>query len=171
MNEFQAGMLIVSELIDEFQAGEKPSEYAVLFGQINSVTAAEGAIMGTSGYAGPYIMKYMLYILYILYLFLLLVTDLIPNNEWNASWIVAILCFTTIAFYEITARYGNPMKLRTRWSGQKPFVPEACRGTEIAITSIFARAKSTLITDATTGAAMLSNGMGGAPMRFSLGVA
>ena len=92
MDSFSATMLIICELIDEFQVGERPSEYAVLFGQVNAVTAAQGAIMGTSGYAGPYLLKYMLYSLYSLYLMLLLVTDLVPNNEWNSIWLIAVCC-------------------------------------------------------------------------------
>ena len=54
MSAFMACVLIIGELVDEFQAGEKPSEYAVLFTQLNAVTAAEGAIGGTAGYSGPY---------------------------------------------------------------------------------------------------------------------
>jgi len=145
MAPFAACMLIVSELIDEFQAGEKPSEYAVLFGQINAVTAAEGAIGGTAGYSGPLLAKWLLFLLYVLYLLLLLITDLVPNNEWNSVWIVSILAFCTVAYFQISERYQNPMKLRTSTSGQKPFVSETCRGTEIAITSIFGRSKSMLL--------------------------
>lgn len=107
MNPFQACILLISELIDEFQAGEKPSEYAVLFAQINAVTAAEGAIGGTTGYASPYLMKYLLYILYSLYLILLLMTALVPQNEWNSIWISAIIAFCTISFYQISERYGE----------------------------------------------------------------
>ena len=40
MGEFSAVLLLLSELVDEFSLGEKPSEYAVLFGQINAITAA-----------------------------------------------------------------------------------------------------------------------------------
>tara|TARA_B110000444_G_C18763653_1_gene558842 strand:- start:44 stop:229 length:186 start_codon:yes stop_codon:yes gene_type:complete len=58
------------------------------------------------------------------------------------------------------------MKLRTKTTGQKPFVSEACRGTEIAITSIFSRAKSTLIGG---GEAAGVPAIGAAGMRFSLG--
>jgi hypothetical protein len=47
--------------------------------------------------------------------------------------------------FQLSERYQNPMALRSRSSGQKPFVSDACRGTEIAITTIFARAKSTVI--------------------------
>lgn len=36
MSAFAACILLVGELVDEFQSGEKPSEYAVLFGQINA---------------------------------------------------------------------------------------------------------------------------------------
>ena len=156
MSPFLACILMVGELVDEFQTGEKASEYAVLFNQINAVTAAEGAIGGTAGYGGPYLMKYLLYILYSLYLLLLLVTDLVPNNEYNSIWISAILAFCTVAFYQISERYGNPMALRSKRMGQKPFVSNACVDTEIAITTIFARAKSPLVGvgvgDAGTGA-------------------
>jgi hypothetical protein len=57
------------------------------------------------------------------------------------------------------------MKLRSNMTGQKPMVSLACVDTEIAITSIFARAKSTLIGGAVGDAA------GAVPtgMRFSLG--
>lgn len=36
MSPFAACILLVGELIDEFQTGEKPSEYSVLFGQLNA---------------------------------------------------------------------------------------------------------------------------------------
>ena len=51
MSAFMACILMIGELVDEFSAGEKPSEYAVLFTQLNAVTAAEGAIGGTAGYS------------------------------------------------------------------------------------------------------------------------
>ena len=54
MSPFMACILMIGEIVDEFQAGEKPSEYAVLFTQLNAVTAAEGTIGGTTGYSGPY---------------------------------------------------------------------------------------------------------------------
>lgn len=145
MTPFMACILIIGELVDEFQIGEKASEYAVLFGQINAVTAAEGAIGATSGYSGPYLMKYLLYILYSLYLLLLLVTDLVPENKWNSIWISAILAFCTISFYQISERYGNPMALRSKRMGQKPFVSTTCVNTEIAITSVFSRSKSAIV--------------------------
>ena len=49
-------------------------------------------------------MKYLLYILYALYLFLLVATNLTPNNGWHSIWIVAVLAFTTIAFFQISER-------------------------------------------------------------------
>jgi len=145
MSPFAACILLVGELVDEFQSGEKPSEYAVLFGQINSVTAAEGSIGGTAGYSTPYLMKYLLYTLQILYLFLFLMTDLVPRNRWNSIWIGSIFVFTTTGFWAISERYGNPMKLRSKMMGQKTFVASACIDTEVAITSIFARARSPLL--------------------------
>jgi len=147
MSPFAACVLLVGELVDEFQIGEKASEYAVLFGQLNAVTAAEGSIGGTAGYSPPYLMKYLLGFLYTLYLVLIAATDLVPNNRWNSLWIGSILAFCTISFYQISERYGNPMKLRSNRSGQKPMVSIACVDTEIAITSIFARAQSTLLGD------------------------
>lgn len=165
MSPFMALILMIGELVDDFQSGEKPSEYAVLFTQINSVTGAEGAIGGISGYSGPYVMKYLLYILYSLYLLLLLVTDLVPNNEWNSIWISAVLAFTTIAFYQISERYSNPMKLRSKRMGQAPLVSMTCVGAEIAITSIFARASSTLI----SGGVETGVPFGGNQLKFTLG--
>lgn len=147
MSPFAACVLLIGELVDEFQtiASDRASEYAVLFAQLNAVTAAEGAIGGTTGYAQPYLMKWLLYILYTLYLLLLAITDLVPNNRWNALWIGSILTFTTVAFYQISERYGNPMKLRSKRAGQVPLVPYSCVDCEIAITSIFARPKSVLV--------------------------
>jgi len=164
MSPFMACILIVGELVDEFQTGEKASEYAVLFNQINAVTGAEGAIGGTAGYGQPYLMKYLLYILYSLYLVLLLMTDLVPSNQWNSIWISAILAFCTVSFYQISERYGNPMKLRSKMMGQTPFVARACVDTEVAITSIFARSKSSVLSSNNdASAAALSTGM-----RFSI---
>lgn len=133
----------------------------------------------------------MLIILYALYLLLLLVTDLVPTNQWNSIWIVAILTFCTgacalntpthhcvltswvfllsaVAFYQISERYSNAAKLRTGSSGQVPFIPMTCRATEVAVTSIFARAKSAVV-----GAGGEAGGVGtamlaGNGMKFSL---
>tara|TARA_B110000971_G_C20029558_1_gene510671 strand:- start:428 stop:1528 length:1101 start_codon:yes stop_codon:yes gene_type:complete len=145
MSPFSACLLIVGELVDDFQIGEKASEYAVLFGQINAVTAAEGGIGGTAGYGQPYLMKWLLIILYTIYLFFIAITDLVPNNRWNSLWIGAVIAFCTISFYQISDRYGNPMKLRSSRAGQKPFISMACVDTEIAITSIFSRSRSVLL--------------------------
>ena len=100
-------------------------------------------------------MKYLLYTLYSLYLVLLLMTDLVPNSEYNAIWIMAVIAFSTIAFYQISERYGtrktyecncfnrpltrlvllrltaNPMKLRSKAMGQKPMVSSTCIDTEV----------------------------------------
>ena len=168
MSPFMALVLMIGELVDEFQAGEKPSEYAVLFGQINAVTGAEGSIGGIAGYSGPYIMKYLLYILFSLYLLLLLMTDLVPNNQYNSIWISGVLAFCTIAFYQISERYGNPMKLRSSMMGQTPLVSTTCIGTEVAITSIFARVSSSLVGGAGVAeGGLATGGFGG--MKFTIG--
>lgn len=169
MPPFMALVLMIGELVDQFQAGEKPSEYAVLFTQVNGATAAEGAIGGISGYTGPYVMKYLLYILYTLYLALLLVTDLVPNNEWNSVWISAVLAFCTIAFYQISERYANPMKLRSKRMGQAPLVSQTCVGTEIAITSIFGKASSLLAQGEVAATSAAFGGNGGNGLKFTLG--
>jgi hypothetical protein len=122
MSPFMACILMIGELVDEFQTGEKASEYAVLFGQINAITGAEGSIGGTAGYGQPYLMKYLLYILYSLYLLLLLITDLVPNNEWNSVWISAVLAFCTVAFYQISERYGAFKDLLAR-TALSPILP------------------------------------------------
>lgn len=90
-------------------------------------------------------MKWLLIVLYGLYLFLLAVTELVPNNGFNAMWIGTILVFCTVSFYQISTRYGNPMKKGSRMSGQKPFVSLACVDAEVAITGIFARTKTTTL--------------------------
>ena len=41
---FPALILMLGELVDEIQAGERASEYAVLFKQLNAITAAEGKV-------------------------------------------------------------------------------------------------------------------------------
>lgn len=166
MTPFMALVLMIGELVDEFSAGEKPSEYAVLFAQINAVTGAEGTIGGIAGYSGPYLMKYLLYLLYSLYLLLLLVTDLVPNNTWNSIWISAVLAFCTVAFYQISERYANPMALRSKRMGQAPLVSATCIGAELAITAIFGRASSPLI----AGGELATGGaFGGNALKFTLG--
>jgi len=154
VDEFNAIILTIGELVDQLQQGQKASEYAVLFSQITSVTAAQGKISGTAGYGGPFILKPLLIVLYGLYLFLLIATDLSPNNRWNSIWIVSILAFCTVSFYQISERYNNPMKLRTKTSGQSPFVPDACRGCENAVVAVFSRSRSILINGTTTVPAM-----------------
>jgi hypothetical protein len=114
MSPFMACILMIGELVDEFQTGEKASEYAVLFGQINAVTGAEGTIGGTAGYGQPYLMKYLLYLLYSLYLLLLLMTELVPNNRWNSVWISVVLAFCTVCFYQISERYGKTTRVTLR---------------------------------------------------------
>jgi len=165
MSPFSACILLVGELLDEYSLNEKASEYAVLFGQLNAVTQAEGAIGGTAGYNQPYVMKWLLTILYILYLFLLAATDLVPNNRWNSLWIGGVLAFCTVAFYQISERYGNPMRLRSSRSGQKPMVALMCVDTEIAITSIFSRAQSVLLS---TGDGQVLSTAAHGGLRFSL---
>ena len=58
------------------------------------------------------------------------------------------------------------MKLRSKAMGQTPFVSQTCVDTELAVTAVFARAKSTTI-GAETGAFV-----GGAPsqLQFKLGL-
>tara|TARA_B110000858_G_scaffold186535_1_gene229823 strand:- start:43 stop:564 length:522 start_codon:yes stop_codon:yes gene_type:complete len=158
MTPFAACILLIGELVDELSTGERASEYSVLFSQINAVTGAEGAIMGTAGYSTPYIMKWLLFTLQILYIVLLLMTDLVPHNEWNSCWIVAIFSFCTVGFWFVSERYSNPMKLRSRAMGQLPYITLVCVDTEIAITSIFARAKSPL-TATGGGSGALSTGI------------
>ena len=77
--------------------------------------------------------------MFILYLGLAVVSDLIPNNGANAIWIAAIVAFCTIAFFQISDRYWNPMALRSKRSGQDPLISDMCMSTEVAITAIFSR--------------------------------
>ena len=140
MTPFAALILMIGEQIDQIQRTEKKdSEYAVLFAQLNAVTAAEGAIGAAAGYNPPYILDGLLFVVFILYLGLALVSDLIPNNGANAIWIAAIVAFCTIAFFQISDRYWNPMALRSKRSGQDPLIANMCMSTEVAITAIFSR--------------------------------
>ena len=140
MTPFTALVLMIGEHIDQIQRAEKKdSEYAVLFAQLNAVTAAEGAIGATSGYNPPYIMDGLLFVVFILYLTLALVSDLIPNNGANAIWIAAIVALCTIVFFQISDRYWNPMALRSKRSGQEPMVSQMCVSTELAILAVFSR--------------------------------
>ena len=138
MTPFSAIVLMISEQIDAIQRGERnENEYAVLFVQLNAVTAAEGAIGAATGYNPPYILDALLFIVFILFLVLTLVSDLIPNNNANAIWIAAVVAFSTIVFFQISDRYWNPMALRSKRSGQEPLISKMCVGTELAITAIF----------------------------------
>lgn len=139
LSPFAAIVLMISEQIDQVQKGEKASEYAVLFAQLNAVTGAEGAIGGVSAYVAPYIMTALLYALVVLYLFLALISDLIPNNGGNSIWIAAVMAFCTIVFFQISARYANPMALRSKQSGQAPLISMMCVSTEKAILAVFSR--------------------------------
>jgi hypothetical protein len=140
MTPFVALVLMIGEQIDQIQRGEqKDSEYAVLFAQLNAVTAAEGAIGATSGYNPPYIMDALLFVVFVLYLTLALVSDLIPNNGANSIWIAAIIALCTIVFFQISDRYWNPMALRSKRSGQEPLISKMCVSTELAILAVFAR--------------------------------
>jgi hypothetical protein len=140
MTPFVALVLMLSEQIDQIQRGEKKSsEYAVLFAQLNAVTAAEGAIGAASGYNPPYILDGLLFVVFILYLGLALVSDLIPNNGVNAIWIATVVAFCTIVFFQISDRYWNPMALRSKRSGQEPLISNMCMSTEVAITAVFSR--------------------------------
>jgi hypothetical protein len=140
MTPFVALVLMIGEQIDQIQRGEnKDSEYAVLFAQLNAVTAAKGAISAVSGYNPPYILDALLFVVFILYLALATLSDLIPNNGANAIWIAAIVAFCTIAFFQISDRYWNPMALRSKRSGQEPLISKMCVSTELAITAVFSR--------------------------------
>ena len=136
---FAAIVLMIGEQIDEVQKGEKPTEYAALFSQLNAVTGAEGTIGAVSAYAAPYIMTTLLYTLVVLYLLFVLVSDLIPNNGGNSIWIAAVMAFCTIVFFQISTRYANPMALRSKRSGQAPLISRMCVSTEKAILAVFSR--------------------------------
>ena len=138
MTPFAAAILMLSEQIDAIQRTEaKDTEYAVLFVQLNAVTAAEGTIGATTGYNPPYILDALLFIVFILFLVLTLVSDLIPNNGAHAIWIAAVVAFCTVVFFQISDRYWNPMALRSKRSGQEPLISKMCVSTELAITAIF----------------------------------
>jgi len=140
MTPFMVSILMIGEQIDQVQRGEKKdAEYAVLFAQLNAITAAEGAIGATAGYNPPYIMDALIFVVFGLFLTLTLVSDLIPNNNANAIWIGAIVAFCTIGFYQISDRYWNPMALRSNRTGQDPLISKMCVSTELAITAIFAK--------------------------------
>ena len=140
MTPFAALILMIGEQIDQIQRTEKKdSEYAVLFAQLNAVTAAEGAIGAAAGYNPPYILDALLFVVFILYLGLAIISDLVPNNGANAIWIAAVVAFCTIVFFQISDRYWNPMALRSKRSGQEPLISKMCVSTEIAITAIFSR--------------------------------
>ena len=64
----------------------------------------------------------MLIVLYALYLTLVIVTSLVPLNQWNSVWIAAVLAFSTIGFMNVATRYANPTVLRSSRSGQKPMI-------------------------------------------------
>lgn len=147
MTPFAAAVLMLGEQIDTIQRGERnESEYAVLFVQLNAVTAAEGTIGATTGYNPPYIMDGLLYVVFVLFLVLTLVSDLIPNNDANAIWLAAVIAFCTVVFFQISDRYWNPMALRSKRSGQEPLISKMCVSTELAITSIFSRSNPYLPT-------------------------
>ena len=140
MTPFVAAVLMLGEQIDEIQRGEKKdTEYAVLFAQLNAVTAAEGTIGATTGYNPPYILDALLFVVFVLFLVLTLVGDLIPNNHANAIWIAAVIAFSTIVFFQISDRYWNPMALRSKRAGQEPLISKMCVATEVAITAIFSQ--------------------------------
>jgi hypothetical protein len=140
MTPFAASVLMLGEQIDTIQRGEKKdTEYAVLFAQLNAVTAAEGNIGAATGYNPPYILDALLFVVFVLFLLLTLVSDLIPNNDANAIWISAVVAFSTIVFFQISDRYWNPMALRSKRSGQEPLISKMCVSTELAITAIFSR--------------------------------
>ncbi len=155
MTPFAAAVLMLSEQIDAIQRTEaKDTEYAVLFAQLNAVTAAEGTIGATTGYNPPYILDALLFIVFILFLVLTLVSDLIPNNGAHAIWIAAVVAFCTVVFFQISDRYWNPMALRSKRSGQEPLISKMCVSTELAITAIFERPppkpKGAAVADAAT---------------------
>lgn len=140
MTPFMVAVLMIGEQIDQIQRGEKKdAEYAVLFAQLNAITAAEGAIGASASYNPPYIMDALIYVVFVLFLTLTLASDLIPNNNANAIWIGAIVAFCTIGFYQISDRYWNPMALRSNRTGQDPLISKMCVSTELAITAIFAK--------------------------------
>jgi hypothetical protein len=140
MTPFMASVLMIGEQIDQLQRGEKKdAEYAVLFTQLNAITAAEGVIGALAAYNPPYIMDVLIFVVFGLFLALTLASDLIPNNSANAIWIGAVVAFCTIGFYQISDRYWNPMALRSRRTGQEPLISKMCVSTELAITAIFAK--------------------------------
>ncbi|MAT11977.1 MAG: hypothetical protein CMM02_13330 [Rhodopirellula sp.] len=139
MSDFTTIVLIIGEQIDDLQEQEKNySEYAVLFGQLNAVTAAEGTIGSIAAYNPPYILDALLYAVFGIFICLALI-EMVPTNGAHAIWLSVLVTLCTAAFFQISDRYWNPFKLRSKHSGQDPIVSQACVATEKTITSVFER--------------------------------
>lgn len=137
MSDFTTAVLIIGEQIDDLQEQEKNySEYAVLFGQLNAVTAAEGTIGSIAAYNPPYILDALLYAVFGIFICLALI-EMMPTNGAHAIWLSVLATLCTAVFFQISDRYWNPFKLRSKHSGQDPLVSQACVATEKTIISVF----------------------------------
>ncbi|MGZ0213545.1 MAG: hypothetical protein ACKVI4_13830 [Actinomycetales bacterium] len=138
---FTALVMLLAERFDAYEANGliKPPELGLFFSQLNALTAEEGSIGGAVSYAPPFILSVLLYGVFLIYYGLLVISDLGPTNEWNATWIVAVLITANYGIFSVSQRYSNPFKVRTGNSTQRPLVSVTCRETERAIEGVFAR--------------------------------
>lgn len=144
VNAFTALVVILAERFDDYEAMEliKPAELGLFYSQLSTLTAEEGSIGGAVSYAPPFILNLLLYTVFLIYYALLVVSDLGPTNEWNATWIVAVLITANYGIFSISRRYSNPFSVRTGNSTQRPLVGVTCRSTERAIEGVFSRRRT-----------------------------
>lgn len=141
---FTALVMILAERFDDYEADGliKPAELGLFYSQLNALTAEEGSIGGAASYAPPFILSVLLYGVFLIYYGLLVISDLGPTNEWNATWIVGVLITANYGIFSISQRYSNPFKVRTSNSTQRPLVSATCRETERAIEGVFSRRRN-----------------------------
>jgi len=133
-------MCQVGEYIDDLEEKDKikGNEMSTLLGQINALSASEGAISGSVTFSYPQILNWLLYAVFIAWLGLLSLTDIGPASGWNALWYVGLLSLASVGLFALSSRYANPFQIRSKNSTQTPLIGIACREAEIAIDSIFA---------------------------------
>ena len=136
---FTACIMLLGEQIDGWDAKGhiQGAELATMFAQLSALTNEEGAIGGLVSYSPPGVMTLLLYLSFFAYYFLLILSDLGPNNGWSSVWIVAVLIVSNFGIYTLSGRYANPFMIRTGNSTQKALVAQTCRDTEMAIASVY----------------------------------
>ena len=133
-----ASVLLLSELVHQV---ESPRQVDVVYVQeilrmIDALGSADGAMGGSSAYAPPRVLGYMMNVLFFCFFSFLIIGDLVHGSGYNAVWISSVVCLCMMGPYGVAMLYANPFDITRSSGGQTPYISNAAVGTERSVVTI-----------------------------------